>query len=111
MESQSWVEEAKRLRFDVGLSWTELARKMLPCFPDLTEKQVWEKVRTRLRDSDEYKATRETVSENQEPKTEKPQKVEVTQNFEPIVTKNAWGGQRTIKFGLMGDTQINSKYF
>jgi len=110
MEKPSWVDEAIRLRFTVGLSWTELAREMQPFFPDLTEKQVWERVRTRLRESEEYKAARNTTDETPEPKQEKPAKVEVSQNFEPTVIKSRWRGQKTIRFGLMGDTQINSKY-
>ena len=110
MESQSWVNEAKHLKFDLGLSWTEVAREIHKYFPELTDKQVWEKVRGSLRGSQEYKSAREAVVEKPDPKIEKPKKVEVLQNFEPTVIKNDWDGRRTIKFGLMGDTQINSKY-
>lgn len=110
MKQTNWVDEAKALRFNKGLSWTELARRMHRYFPELTEKQVWEKVRTRLRDSAEYKSARESAVDEKDTSSENPQKVDITQNFEPSVTRSAWGGQRTIKFGLMGDAQINSKY-
>lgn len=35
---------------------------------------------------------------------------ELFENQEPSLTKEKWGNNRIIKFGLMGDTQINSKY-
>jgi hypothetical protein len=40
----------------------------------------------------------------------KPAKENVVQNLEPTVTRENWNGGSTIRFGLMGDTQINSKY-
>lgn len=49
-----WKTEAERLKFDEGLSWTELTKKMLPVFPELSEAQVLEKVRTALRRSERY---------------------------------------------------------
>ncbi len=52
-----WKSEAKRLKFDDGLSWTELTERMKPFFPELTDKQVLERVRTALRRSERYHAT------------------------------------------------------
>ena len=49
-----WKQTAERLKFDDGLSWTELARRMSPFFPDLSETQVLEKVRRVLRRSEKY---------------------------------------------------------
>ena len=51
-----WKKEAERLKFDEGLSWTELYREMKPYFPELTDKQIEEKVRCALRRSDKYHA-------------------------------------------------------
>lgn len=51
----SWKEEAERLRFDDGLSWTEITTKMKKHFPDLTEGQVREKIRSYIRTTDRYK--------------------------------------------------------
>jgi hypothetical protein len=46
-EDKDWVAEVKRMKRD-GLSWTQIARIMMPLFPDKTEVQVREKVRTAL---------------------------------------------------------------
>lgn len=51
-----WKDEAERLKFDDGLSWTELYAAMKPHFPELTDKQIEEKVRGALRQSDRYHA-------------------------------------------------------
>jgi UDP-2,3-diacylglucosamine pyrophosphatase LpxH len=51
-----WKEEAERLKFDDGLSWTEVYAKLKPLFPELTDKQIEEKIRMALRRSDRYHA-------------------------------------------------------
>lgn len=51
-----WKKEAERLKFDEGLSWTAVYREMKPYFPDLTDKQIEEKVRRALRSSEKYHA-------------------------------------------------------
>lgn len=51
-----WREEAERLKFVEGVSWTELTEHMKPYFPELTDKQVLEKVRGALRRSEQYHA-------------------------------------------------------
>ena len=51
-----WLEIAEKLKFDDGLSWTDLAKKMQPYFPGLTEHQTLEKVRRALRRSGRYHA-------------------------------------------------------
>ena len=56
-----WKKSAEKLKFDDGLSWSELYREMKPYFPELTDKQVEEKVRRALRDSKRY----HTVSASQ----------------------------------------------
>jgi len=101
----SWKEEAERLKFDEGKSWTEVAEAMTPYFPEMTSKQRWETVRSALRKSERYHPEKVTPK----PK-EKPQKIDVVQNFEPTVKTVEWKGNRIIRFALLGDTQINSKY-
>lgn len=59
--------------------------------------------------------TRETVrhflNSKQEPKEEpKEEAREVYENHEPKILKVDWGGNKLVRFGLMGDTQFNSKY-
>lgn len=51
-----WKKIAEAAKFDEGVSWTELAKRMAPFFPDLSETQVLEKVRRALRGSDRYHA-------------------------------------------------------
>lgn len=55
-EAIDWKETAERLKFDKGLSWTEVYEALKPLFPDLTDKQVEEKIRGALRRSDKYHA-------------------------------------------------------
>lgn len=57
----SWVEEAERLKFKEGLSWSRLYKEMSQYFPDLTEKQVEEKVRGALRKSKLYHTSSPTL--------------------------------------------------
>lgn len=55
-ELLDWKQTAAQLKFDDGMSWTELAKAMSQYFPDLSETQVLEKVRRALRRSDKYHA-------------------------------------------------------
>jgi len=55
-ERLDWKTEAERLKFDEGVSWTELAKRMAPFFPELSETHVLEKVRRALRRSERYHA-------------------------------------------------------
>jgi len=54
----NWKEEAKKLKFEDGVSWTELIERMKPYdeFKGLTDKQTLEKVRIYLRRCNEYHA-------------------------------------------------------
>lgn len=49
-----WKQEAETLKFDEGISWTELTKRMMHFFPELSETQVLEKVRMAMRNSDRY---------------------------------------------------------
>jgi hypothetical protein len=97
-----WADEAREMQ-DSGVSLTGIALAMQERFPELNAFQVMRKVRTAL----EKGAKKEPEKEKKE---EAPKKIEVVQNFEPAVTKGGWRGAKTVRFGLMGDTQINSKY-
>ena len=47
-----WKSEAERLRFDEGLSWSEIAAELGKYFPNLNSRQVFEKVRSYIRRTD-----------------------------------------------------------
>ena len=53
-ERIDWKAEAERLKFDEGHSWTEVYASLRHLFPELTDKQVEEKIRIALRRSDRY---------------------------------------------------------
>lgn len=53
---KEWKKEAERLKFDEGMSWSEVAKQMEKYFPELDGRQVFEKVRMALRRSDRYGA-------------------------------------------------------
>lgn len=50
-----WKSKAEQLKFDDGLSWSEISKQMQPYFPGLTETQVHEKIRTYIRTTPRYK--------------------------------------------------------
>jgi predicted phosphodiesterase len=91
---EKWKEEAEHLKFDLEMTWGELDKEMARFFPDLSPRQMHEKVRRYLRDTDRYKEKSDAYLEP----------------VEPQVIRNKWTGDKIIRFGLMGDTQINSKY-
>jgi hypothetical protein len=65
-----WETIAARLHFDEGKSWTETAAAVARFFPDLNQKQVWEKVRTRLRSTKQYKTRGKVTFEDRKDPTE-----------------------------------------
>lgn len=99
-----WKQQAEQLKFEQGKSWSEINVALSGCFPNLSEKQIADKIRTYLRGRPQYQGNKPA------PAAPKPQKIEVVQNFEPFVKSVNWHGNQTIRFALMGDTQINSKY-
>lgn len=90
-----WKERAKELRVQ-GLSWLDVTLSVMEEYPE--ESISYEKVK-RLGYTGQPKKEKE--------KAEKPT---IIQNQEPVVHRTNWKGNRIIRFGLMGDTQINSKY-
>ena len=99
------------------VSWVSVQDEMFGMFGiDLTPEQWRAKYRgmTGLSHKARNKKVRDakTVSEistSQKP-IEKPEKIEVVQNFEPTEHSAIWKGNLKIRFGLMGDTHINSKF-
>lgn len=53
-----WKEQVKKLRFEQGKSYTEIAKEMMPFFPDKSEIQVKEKIRQYIRRTEEYQMAR-----------------------------------------------------
>ena len=91
----AWHEDAKRYRFVDGLSWSETSKRIREeYFEDEPQQIVHERVRGYLRKTPEYKAVSDDYLEYKE----------------PTIIRNKWTGDKIIRFGLMGDTQINSKY-
>lgn len=80
----SWVEEAERLKFDEGKSWTEVAKKLNKYFPDLNEQQIFEKVRGKLRQTDRYKTKGKITYENKR----QPTKQDVINLYEQMKKTN-----------------------
>lgn len=103
-----WRSKTMQLWKD-GRSWAEIAEIIrTKYFPEATLQYVRDsKVREYIRKTPEYAAKNNLPVE---PKEEKPPKVDVIQNLEPDVVEVNWKGNSVIRFGLMGDTQINSKY-
>lgn len=90
-----WKEEAKRLRFIEGLSWTETTAEIRSqYFPKEDRQVVHERVRGYLRKTPEYRSECDGY----------------LSQLEPNLIEDEWTGDKIIRFGLMGDTQINSKY-
>lgn len=89
-----WKKEAERLKFDENKTWGQIDIEMAHYFPTLTPKQAHDKVRDYIRGKKQYKDQNDTYLEH----------------VEPLVIRNKWTGDKIIRFGLMGDTQINSKY-
>lgn len=57
-----------------------------------------------------YSSVYHYIRRNANKKQPEQVKREVVQNQEPLVYKSKWDGTKTIKFAIMGDTQIGSKY-
>lgn len=95
----NWHEVAITLKTN-GLSDPKITKFLIELgeFDELSYRRAYDKVRKYLsRHSCESKKPSE-------------KKNIVLQNYEPTIYKTAWQGKRIIRFALMGDTQINSKY-
>lgn len=100
-----WKEEAEHLKYDCGMSWRNVAVQIQYHFPGMPLDKVMEKVRGALRSSARYK---ERHGKRPEKKTNPRQ--EIIQNFEPETLTVNWKGNKDIRFAIVSDTHINSKY-
>lgn len=104
-----WKAEAERL-YELHKAepnrYAIIARdmKVNGYFPELEYQSVREKVRGHFRKKG---GAAPVVKEGKPPK---PPKVEVIQNLEPTVLNVDWKGNKIVRFGLVGDTHLNSKY-
>ena len=67
---EKWKEEAERLRFEKGLSWSKIAGHLKGEFPELDNQQVLEKARGYIRSLDKYKTKGNITFENKNEPTE-----------------------------------------
>lgn len=96
--AEEWKQVAERMRFDDGATMSQIVDALAPLLPDLDGHRIYEKARMFFRNHPRYKAEK---ADEKEP---------VIQNLIPETIVRNWDGTRTIRFALMGDTQINSKY-
>lgn len=111
MDKPIWLDDAVRMRLDGKMAYSEIVQNLREFFPtDMHESLINKILRDAVRRSDRGKAERRgktaAQSEPENPKKQEP----VIENLTPSVVTVNWDGTRTIRFGLMGDTQINSKY-
>lgn len=152
---EPWALKAFKLRNEDGLSYDEIVPQFRETFPDLTDLQVYEKIRRQIKRISKA-ATDDTVSLAPEPipeitkellkeKLSKGNTVNVTpycagkiaglveelradgyciestedggyrlskvvKAVEPAQIESPWDGCETIRFGLVSDTHLNSKY-
>lgn len=99
-----------RLKYDECLTWPQIGDKLADYFPNLERADRKEKMRSMVRHTDRYQAYQASKQGTIRAKKGAPKKVDVIQNHEPEVTEVNWKGNKIIRFALMGDTQINSKY-
>lgn len=101
-----WKSKALRMKFEENASWAEIVDSLRGNFPGMSDAQIREKIRGYIRKRPEYK--------EQNPPTKKEKKkadpLLTIQNLEPSVKSVNWKGNRKVRFGLMSDTHINSKY-
>ena len=110
MSKPIWLDDAVRMYFDEKKGYPEIVRILRNHFPsDMHESQIKEIVRGRVRNTNRYR-NEHSVEQPVRQESEKKKQEQVFENLYPEVVSANWRGRKTIKFGLMGDTQINSKY-
>lgn len=115
-ETFSWQEYAIRLRYKEKNTVSDVLKSLRKRFPQefegLYQGQAYDKVRCELRRYERVlrKGGISVDDPVDKPRQVKPQKIEVVQNLEPVVTESFWKNERIIKFGIVSDTHINSKW-
>lgn len=90
------------------MDWQERAMQ-LDGSPDYIHEQMKAEGYTMTREAVRYLIKSRAALQVEEPQTKEP-KIDVVENHEPQIKKVDWKGNKIIRFGIMGDTQINSKY-
>ena len=96
-----WQRKALAL-YKEGHSKAAIARQLQKEMGAATAENARDRVRRYLKNHPEIPVTTEPATQ--------PQKYEALENLTPRRHVIGWEGERVIRFGLMGDTQINSKY-
>ena len=115
-ETFSWQEYAIRLRYKEKNTVSDVLKSLRKRFPQefegLYQGQAYDKVRCELRRYERILRKEGVLVDEpiEKPRQVKPQKIEVVQNLEPVVTESFWKNERIIKFGIVSDTHINSKW-
>ena len=112
MDYDSLKQEIFRLYFDVGLNQVKVTDQVAHLMGEGSLLQKYERVRKFIQ-KERNRRIREPVEANMqraEEKQPKPEKIKVVQNLEPVVIPSSWVNERTIRFGLIGDTHFNSKW-
>ena len=99
----AWQEKALAL-YEAGHSKAAIARQLQTEMGAPTAEHARDRVRRFLKHFQDLPKPAEPVVPG------KPQKNEAYENLTPRQHVLEWDGDRVIRFGLMGDTQINSKY-
>ena len=61
---QNWLPKAIKLKYEDGLSWSEVAKKVKSYFPkDLNIEQIKEKIRSSVRNTDFYKSKHKNIDQ------------------------------------------------
>lgn len=88
-----WKQEALELRKE-GLSYVDISDTIQKLyFPDEPAMRVYNKVKKYCRNFSKNETNRVII-----------------QNFDPSITSKHWDGSSTIKFAVVSDTHINSKF-
>lgn len=98
----NWKPEADRLRAE-GLNNTQIADRLIAQHGIKLSNNAMRKriARHFWRQDDPIKV---------EVKAAQPDKLIVVENQEPTITEVKWKGNQIVRFGLVGDTHLNSKY-
>lgn len=102
-----WQDAVKEAR-EAGASWNEITRIMQDFFPDEPKDRLKERARSYCRRVGINKPNAHTVPK---PIKAKPVHVKVAQNYDPSESEDAgWFPGQTVRFAVVSDTHINSKY-
>ena len=109
LDYDSLKQEIFRLYFDVGLNQVKVTEQVEHLMEGGSLVQKYERVRKFIQKERKRRGSKPSEAVKQE-KVEKPKKCVVVENREPVVIPSAWQNERTIRFGLTGDTHFNSKW-